>query len=234
MTTPDPSTAHPDGVARRPSRPDRPLRQDAARNQARILEAASRLFAETGLETTMDHIAGAAGVGVGTVYRRFPTKEHLIDALVEERLARVLELGEQAASCDDPWEGLVRFIDGTLCLQIADRALAEVLHSATSVSERLLRVRQQLTPPVEGLVRRAVEAGQLRPDVEGTDIALLQVMVGAVADYTRQVAPATWRRFLNLLLDGLRPRRPDARPLEEPPLTHDQLDAAFRANGLSH
>lgn len=229
MTTPLPIGDVPPPAARS-DRPKRPLRQDAARNRARILEAASRLFAESGLEATMDNIAEAAGVGVGTVYRRFPTKQDLIDALVDDRMAQVVELGHHAASCEDPWEGLVRFVDGTLRLQIADRALAELLHSATGVSRQLVKVREELAPRVEELVRRAIEAGELRSDVESSDIALLQVMVGAAADYTRQVSPTAWRRFLNLLLDGLRPCRSGARPLEEPPLTLTQLDAALQAH----
>lgn len=223
-------------VATRPNPPaGRPLRQDALRNRARILEAASRLFADAGFEATMDHIAQAAGVGIGTVYRRFPTKQDLIDALLQDRLDRVLELGQRAGRCEDPWEGLVLFIEGLSQLQIIDRSLAELLHTASGMSQRLVEVRKQLTPLVEGLVHRAIEAGQLRADVEGSDIALLQMMVCAVADYTRQVTPDAWHRFLNLLLDALEPRRCGTRPLREPPLTMDQLDAALHANkGLAH
>src|SRR3712207_57294 len=90
----------------------RPLRRDAERNRARILDAARRLFTERGLAVSMDEIARCAGVGVGTVYRRFATREQLLDALLEDRFAQVLDMAERAAAQPDAWEGLVGFLEG--------------------------------------------------------------------------------------------------------------------------
>ncbi|MDX6618207.1 MAG: hypothetical protein QOK36_593, partial [Gaiellales bacterium] len=106
---------------------ERPLRRDAARNRERILAAAGEVFATRGLEVTLDDIAHHAGVGVGTVYRRFPDKEGLIDALFEERIAAIAALAEEAAAHEDPWAGLVFFFERSLTEQAADRGLKQLL-----------------------------------------------------------------------------------------------------------
>src|SRR3954451_8548625 len=95
----------------------RPLRKDAERNRQRILDAARELFAERGLQATLDDVAHRAGVGVGTVYRRFPDKEQLIDALFESRLDQMAALAEDGLTDADSWRGLVTFLEGVLSLQ---------------------------------------------------------------------------------------------------------------------
>src|SRR3954451_11483124 len=102
------------------------LRRDAERNRQRILAAAADAFAEGGLAVTMDEIARCAGVGVGTVYRRFPDKELLIEALFEQRLEELVALAEDALAHDDPWDGLVAFLERLLAVQAGDRGLKEV------------------------------------------------------------------------------------------------------------
>src|SRR5262249_42662504 len=97
--------------------PPRPLRRDAERNRLRILDAARELCAERGLEVTLDDVAHRAGVGVGTVYRRFPDKEQLIDALFEERLVEFSAIGEEALAAEDPLEGLGSFLERMIELQ---------------------------------------------------------------------------------------------------------------------
>src|SRR3954452_17176057 len=110
-----------------PSPSQRPLRRDAERNRQRILHAAAAAFAEGGLGVTMDEIARRAGVGVGTVYRRFPDKELLIEALFEQRLDELVELAKDALALEDAWEGLVRFFETFIAVQAADRGLKEVV-----------------------------------------------------------------------------------------------------------
>src|SRR5919201_3645640 len=129
----------------------RPLRRDAERNRRRILEAAAEAFAERGLGVTMDEIAARAEVGVGTVYRRFPDKELLIEALLEDHLAEIAERGEQALEEEDAWEALLGFIDYTLGLQAADRGLRELLLSTAHGRERIARVRERLEPLADAL-----------------------------------------------------------------------------------
>ena len=109
------------------SRLRRPLRRDAERNRQRILDAARVVFAERGLSGSLDDIARQAGVGVGTVYRRFPDKELLIDALFEERIEEIADVARAAADHPDPWEGLVDFLTRTQELQSRDRGLKELV-----------------------------------------------------------------------------------------------------------
>ena len=207
---------------------ERPLRRDAERNRRRILEAAAEAFAERGLGVTMDEIAARAEVGVGTVYRRFPDKELLIEALLEDRLAELVERGEQALAGEDAWEALLGFIDYTLGLQAADRGLRELLLSTAHGRERIARVRERLEPLADALVERAQAAGRMRPDVRGSDLPLVQMMIGAAVDFTRPVAPDAWRRMAAIVTDGLRARE-DLTPLDQPALTPEQVDRAMCA-----
>ena len=206
----------------------RPLRRDAERNRHRILEAAAEAFAERGLTITMDDIAERAGVGVGTVYRRFPDKELLIEALFEERVAELVAMAEEALDEDDPWEALLGFVERAQALQARDRGLKELLLSTAHGRERIAGVRERLSPIADQLIRRAQASGQLRPDVAVTDFPLIQIMLGAVVDVTRDIAPATWRRMLTILADGLRAGE-QRTPLPEPPLGPEQIDHTMRS-----
>jgi AcrR family transcriptional regulator len=206
---------------------DRPLRRDAERNRRRILEAAADVFAERGLGATMDDIAARAGVGVGTVYRRFPDKELLIEALLEERLADIADRAERLLEADDPWEALIGFLDYTLEQQAVDRGLRDLLHSSAHGRDRIARVRERIIPVVETLVERAQRAGQMRPDVRGTDLALVQVMIGdAATGFTRAVAPEAWRRAFAIVVDGLR-ARDDLTPMAARALAPEQIERAM-------
>lgn len=206
----------------------RPLRRDAERNRHRILEAAAEVFAERGLTITMDDIADHAGVGVGTVYRRFPQKELLIEALFEERVGELVAIAERALEEDDPWEALVGFLERAQALQATNRGLKELVLSTTHGRERVACVRERLAPLADALVERAQASGQLRPDVDGSDLPLVQVMLGAVVDVTRDVAPDTWRRMLAIILDGMRARDPQT-PLPASALDAAQIDHAMRS-----
>ncbi|HTY96556.1 MAG TPA: helix-turn-helix domain-containing protein, partial [Solirubrobacteraceae bacterium] len=106
---------------------ERPLRKDAERNRQRILDAAAELFTQRGLEVTLNDIAHHADVGVGTVYRRFPDKEQLIDALFEDRLLRFVGLAEECLADPDPWSGFVGFLERGFELQAGDKALKQLL-----------------------------------------------------------------------------------------------------------
>jgi AcrR family transcriptional regulator len=185
---------------------ERPLRRDAERNRHRILEAAAEAFAERGLGITMDDIAGHAGVGVGTVYRRFPNKHVLIEALFEERMTELVAIAEDALQDDDPWSGLTGFIEGAQALQVKNRGLKELMLSTPLGCQRVAGVRGRLVPLTEQLVDRAHASGQLRADVDRGDLGLIQMMLGAAADFTRDIEPEAWRRMLVIMLDGLRAR----------------------------
>jgi AcrR family transcriptional regulator len=208
---------------------ERPLRKDAARNRERILAAAGEVFAERGLDVTLDDIAHHAGVGVGTVYRRFQDKEQLIDALFEQRIADIATSAEKALERDDPWLALEGFLVSTLEQQSRDCGLREIVFAGQHGRERVARVRERIEPLVLELVDRAHASGQLRTDVVVEDIRIIQKMLCGVMDMTRGVSDDAWRRYLTLILDGLRPRRDTATPLPVEALEHGLLDGCMRS-----
>lgn len=207
----------------------RPLRRDAERNRERILAAARDLFAERGLDVSMDEIARCAGVGVGTVYRRFPDKAVLIDALFEDRIETLVEIATQSLDREDPWEAISWFMERYVSLQVEDRGLRELLLSSPHGDERAERARSRIKPVADELLRRARESGHLRPDVVGTDLALLQFMLAALVDYTGEVDPLVWRRFLGIVLDGLATHRDAPTTLPREPLDDEAFDTVVRA-----
>ncbi len=208
--------------------PDRPLRRDAERNRQRIIEVAREAFADDGLAVTLDEIARRAGVGVGTVYRRFPDKEQLIDALFEERIGEMVAFAEEALRSDDAWDGLVSFLEGATEAHADDRGLKEVALSGVHGLERVARARELMFPLVSQLVARAQEQGSLRPDVRATDMPLLQLMLGSLSECTRDVDPEIWRRYLGILTDGLRTRRDGPTALEPSALEPGQVQRTMR------
>jgi AcrR family transcriptional regulator len=210
-----------------PCGPDRPLRRDAERNRRRILQAAGEVFAERGLGVTMDDIAERADVGVGTVYRRFPEKEMLVEALFEDRIEELVSMAQGALSEADPWEALVAFLERALALQASNRGLKELLVSSGYGRERVACMRDRMAPLARALVERAQASGQLRADIEGTDLPLIHVMLGGIVDFTRDVDPETWRRMFAIIVDGLRAREP-LTPLEAPALDTDKIECAMR------
>ena len=184
--------------------PGRPLRRDAERNRQRILDAARELVAEVGLDISHDDIARAAEVGVGTVYRRFPDKQQLIDELFDERVDQIIAIVDAAREYEDPWQGLYAFVSGNLELQASDQGLKELMLGNSRASELAQRAQRRIGPAVTELVRRAHESGQLRPDVGVEDFPLIQMMVGAVMEDARHIDPNLWRRALSLVLAGYR------------------------------
>ncbi len=211
-----------------PTHSERPLRRDAERNRQRILEAAREAFAEEGLSVTLDEIARRAGVGVGTVYRRFPDKEQLIDALFEDQIALFVSLADECLCDVDPWEGLVRFLEQACHVHACDRGLKEVVLSGAHGLERVKRGRELMYPIVTRLVERAQADGALRPDVKPTDMPLLQLMLGSLSDLTRDIEPELWRRYLGIVVDGLRASRDAPTELEADALTPEQTQTAMR------
>jgi AcrR family transcriptional regulator len=181
----------------------RRLRADAERNRARILAAAAEVFAERGLDASLDDIAAAAGVGVGTVYRRFPDKDVLIDALFEEKINHARRLAQEALEHEDPGEGFVFFMRAMCALHAADRGFKEALLSRDRGLERVAAARDAIAPVAIQVLRRAQEAGAVRSDLGTFDVPLLHLCVGLIAERTRDAAPDYWERILTIILDGL-------------------------------
>jgi AcrR family transcriptional regulator len=210
---------------------EKPLRRDAERNRQRILDAAAELFAERGLGVTLNDVAHHAGVGVGTVYRRFPDKDQLIDGIFEQRVEQIVEAVHAALQNPDPWRGITDFLEGALELQARDRAIKELVLGGSGGLERVSRIRARMFPLVNELVKRAQAAGELRPDVEPQDFPILQMMISEVIDVGRDVEPDLWRRFLTLVLDGMRTRRSGPTELAAPPVSLDRLPEVMAAFG---
>jgi AcrR family transcriptional regulator len=212
-----------------PTTPERPLRRDAERNRQRILQAAREAFAEEGLSITLDEIAQRAGVGVGTVYRRFADKEQLIEALFEDRMQEFAALADECLQADDAWEGLVRFLESATQQHACDRGFKEVALSGGHGLKRVARARQLMFPLVSRLVARAQADGSLRADIEPTDMPLLQLMLGSLSECTRNADPEVWRRYLGIITDGLRTSREAPNPLACDALTPEQTQTAMRS-----
>jgi AcrR family transcriptional regulator len=202
--------------------PSRPLRKDAVRNRALLIEAARAVFAERGLEASLDDIAHRAGLGVGTAYRHFANKYELAQAIFAEAIEEVVHLATRCAQAPDAWHGIVTFLEGTAELQTVDRGLREVLMGVHD-SEHMDRVHDQFTEPLRTMVERAKRANQVRPDLEATDLGIVLIMLCTVADITADAAPDLWRRYLPMLLDGLRA----GSDLPVPPVPEDVLRKAM-------
>jgi AcrR family transcriptional regulator len=207
-----------------PPASERPLRRDAERNRLRILQAAREVFADRGFDASLDQIAAHAGVGVGTVYRRFPDKDTLIDALFEDRIGEVAAAGQRALTASDPWQGLVDFLQQTNALLARDRGLKQALLSRGA--HRTEHAREKIVPIATELVARAQQAGTLRADLDPLDLPIIQLMVSAIAEFTREVSPELWQRALTIIIDGLATTRQTPTPLPGKPLDRDQLAAA--------
>ena len=203
-----------------------PLRADAERNRQRLLAAAKELLATRGLDVTLDDVARHAGVGTGTAYRRFPNKDALIDALMVDRIGEIAEIAKECLEDPDPWVGLTSYFDRALALQAADRGLKEVLFSAGRGRERSNQARRAIAPVVTKLVARAKEAGVVRSDIDTSDVPLINFMLNTVVDFSRDIEPELYRRYLAIVLDGLRPRN-DLEPLPVEPLRVTEFQDAM-------
>jgi AcrR family transcriptional regulator len=212
---------------------ERPLRRDAERNRRRILDAARVVFAERGLRASHDDIAHEAGVGVGTVYRRFPDKEELIDALFEARIEEIAAVARAAAGHPDPREALVTFLIRMQEMQSEDRGLKEIVLGGARGTERAVAARSLIAPLVAEVLQRAKNANVVRTDIELTDLPLIQLAIGTIAESSRDIAPEVWRRMMTLVLDGLRPECARSQ-FVSPALDEEQADAVMACYGASH
>ena len=201
------------------------LRADALRNRRRVLDAAAEVFAERGLDAGIDEVARRAGVGHATVFRRFPTKDALVSELLLDRMRAVLALCERCLD-DEPEAGFRRFLEEAVALQTADRSLFDALGGRVPPGDELLEVQHAVLERVALLLARAQDAGAIRRDVTAADVPFLVAAVsfagGPCARFSRDV----WRRYLAIVLDGLRPDGATALPVESP--TPEQFLAACR------
>ncbi len=182
----------------------RPLRADARRNRERVLAAAREVFAAEGLEAQMEEVARRAGVGVGTVYRHFPTKDALCEALWHDKWERVIALTREAAENPDPWEGLVEMFERGTSMQGEDLAWCEAAGArlGSAAPPGLEAHLDALAEVTTQLLDRAKSEGKLRNDFDFEDVSrIFCATAGVIATY----GPEARESFLRVILDGLRP-----------------------------
>jgi AcrR family transcriptional regulator len=203
----------------------RALRSDAERNRRLVLEAATQAFAQEGLDVGMAEIARRAGVGNATVFRRFPSKDALIEAIVDEKIAELLAAAGRAAEIEDPWDSLVDMLEKTAALQARDHGFFQATEEFMLRHPDLLRRHRPVFEAVDRLVVRAQAAGVVRDDV--TTLDLLGLVKGSVVCLppSRDLRDDGWRRYLSIVLDALRPEA--ATPLPVPPVTYEEIEAAL-------
>jgi AcrR family transcriptional regulator len=203
----------------------RQLRRDAERNRARIIETATAAFARRGLDVPLEEVAEEAGVGIGTLYRRFPSRNELIGACFERRLEEYARAAEEALTAPDGWTGFSQYVERICAMQAADRGLADVLNRSLPNAKVLEAHRARGYQLSVRLIKRAQGEGSLRPDAVAEDLALLFMANAGVVEVTRGAARDAWRRFVAIFLDGLRSDGADTLPQ---PLSARQTMRAMR------
>jgi AcrR family transcriptional regulator len=202
------------------------LRADAQRNLVRVLDAAREVFAEQGIDAPVTEIADRAGVGVGTIFRRFPTKDDLLVAVVEQRTQQLIEAADLALESPDPGAALRGFMETATAMQISDVCWCE---AGADLFERegIRELTDVLVGKIGELLTSAQTAGQIRSDVRALDIPVLLMAVAKSGLMLEDAVPGAWKRYLAIILDGLRPEA--ARPLPRQPLSRRQFEVARRS-----
>jgi len=202
-----------------------PKRIDARRNRKRILEVAYQVFAESGVDVQMTDIAKAAGLGVGTLYRNFASKEALVNALVEQRYRQALHGVEAAVVEPVAWDALVKMMRWLADQQLENQVLSQFLGGRIEGSEELQAQRARHYALMGKLVERAKREGHLRSDVGATDIRMIMISICNVATHDDPLTRRMVQRHLEIILDGL--KGPAKSKLSGKPLTVAESDAVF-------
>jgi AcrR family transcriptional regulator len=216
------------GASSRPA-----LRVDAERNRQRLIAAAAEMFAERGLDVPIEDIARHAGVGVATLYRRFPTRADLIAGAFERKMAAYADAVTQALANPDPWAGFCGYIERVCAMQAEDRGFANVLCMTLPEDRQFEAERGRAYENFLELVRRAQAAGGLRDDFVAEDLPVLLMANAGVVAGTAGAAPGAWRRFAAYMIQAFSAR--GAAPLPAPPTPasmhralHDIYEAGTR------
>ena len=193
----------------------RPLRADAERNRRRILDGAREVFARHGLEAGVDEVARVAGVGVGTLYRRFPTKDDLLLAVVQDITETVVLEIETAGALDDPGEAFAAAARALAASTARNRALHQVFQETWPLIPAASECRDRTLGALAPILERAQAAGAVRDDLVVADVPSLCAVAARLPSWRLESEPDLWTRYLSLILDGTRPAA--ARPLPHGP-----------------
>jgi AcrR family transcriptional regulator len=204
------------------------LRADAARNRAAIIEAAREVFAEQGVDGSLDEIARRAGTGNATLYRRFPTRGDLVAAVFAEAMAEHLQAVEAGLACDDPWRGFASYIEAVGAMQARDRGIADLVTMDLSPAPEIEELRARAFAGLVGLVDRAHAADVLRADFSTQDVVLLMMANAGLVERAHGISAEASARLVHVLLDGFRAEAATAGP---PSPGARETEAAMRRNG---
>ncbi len=184
--------------------PSRPMRSDARRNREKLLVAAVELFAGAGEDVPLEAIAERAGVGIGTLYRHFPTREALAEAAYRNEVQRLCDAAKELLTERPPDVALALWMDRFVTYVAAKRSMANMLQSVIASSDSTLYAdaRLQMVGAITMLLETAERAGTIRADVEPEDVLRVMSGIWLVAD--GEDWPERARRLLALLMDGLR------------------------------
>lgn len=207
----------------------RPLRKDAQRNRDLLVAAARRVFSARGLDVPLEDIAREAGVSIGTLYNRFPTRGALVDAALADKVRAAVELAERASAMPDPWAGFAWFLEQSCELQASDRGYNELCGRAVSGATEIEALAAHGHELVLAIIARAQRAGALRPDFDDGDFAFVVWSITRTIEATGGHAPDAWRRHLGFMLDGFRATA--AHPLPGRALHMDEVIKAMRNLG---
>lgn len=200
------------------------LRRDAVSNAAKISRAAAEAFARRGLDVSMADVAELAGVGVGTVYRRFGSKDALIDRLFLDKVDEIISITESAAGGDDAGEAFLGFVSATCELLAGNKGLRQLMLGSTNHSAEFgVVATTRLMPRLQELTDRAKAAGWLRESFAANDFSLIALAVHGVSDFAGDEHPDLWRRTLRMMIDGIRLGIDEVNVPTPPPLTDDEV-----------
>jgi AcrR family transcriptional regulator len=209
--------------------PTKPLRADAERNRLHILEAAAAAFADGGLDVPVAEIARRAGVGPGTLFRRFPTKDDLVIAIVEQRFEDLFAQLDAALENPDPWAGFVECMEAAVTMQVRDRGVLEAFGERFFGDPRMRALKDKINQKVDAVVKRAQQAGVVRADIEHQDIPVLVQAAARAGCVMPSCDPELSRRYLAIMLDGLRPAAATPLPVCAPDVEALERRARRRA-----
>jgi AcrR family transcriptional regulator len=207
------------------------VRRDSVRNHARLVAAAREVFADRGFGATLDDIARHAGVGTGTAYRHFPNKQAIAAVVLADATKQIAADAIDALAIADPWLALVTFFERTAARQAADRGLYQTLTGQGDPKEQA-RIWPEIVASVTELFERGKRSGVIRADAAPQDVAAIFAMLGAAYEMKAASTPEMWRRYLTLLLDGL--RATDRPELPVPPPSLEALDVILAAGKRHH
>lgn len=205
------------------------MRADARRNRKRLLAAAHDVIAERGVNVPLEEIAARAEVGIGTLYRRFPTRKALIEPIIANLVAEYRPLVNRAISDPDAWHGLRVYLVRAVQMQVANRGLTEAISNASPIVEdQAAQIRQETRSGHSKMMRRAKADGELRSDFSLSDFEAIFWACSSVAEASAGVDRDFWRRHLGFVLDGMRAKNPSRMPTA--PLTRKQMDSLKAAD----